>query len=71
MVVFVVQLLSHVRFFATPWTAACQASLSFIISWNLIKLMSMGEGNGSPLQWSCLENPRDGGAWCAAVYGVT
>ena len=27
-------------------------------------------GNGSPLQCSCLENPRDGGAWCAAVYGV-
>ena len=29
-----------------------------------------GEGNGSPLQCSCLENPRDGGAWWAAVYGV-
>ena len=29
-----------------------------------------GEGNGSPLQYSCLENPRDGGAWWAAVYGV-
>ena len=30
--IFFVQLLSHVQFFATPWTAACQASLSFIIS---------------------------------------
>ena len=30
----------------------------------------MGEGNGTPLQYSCLENPRDGGAWWAAVYGV-
>ena len=30
-----------------------------------------GEGNGNPLQYSCLENPRDGGAWWAAVYGVT
>ena len=30
-----------------------------------------GEGNGSPLQCSCLENPRDGGAWWAAAYGVT
>ena len=30
----------------------------------------IGEGNGSPLQCSCLENPRDGGAWWAAVYGV-
>ena len=31
---------------------------------------SPGEGNGTPLQCSCLENPRDGGAWWAAVYGV-
>ena len=30
-----------------------------------------GEGNGTPLQCSCLENPREGGAWWAAVYGVT
>ena len=30
-----------------------------------------GEGNGNPLQCSCLENPRDGGAWWATVYGVT
>ena len=30
----------------------------------------IGEGNGNPLQCSCLENPRDGGAWRAAVYGV-
>ena len=29
-----------------------------------------GEGNGTPLQCSCLENPRDGGAWWAAIYGV-
>ena len=29
-----------------------------------------GEGNGNPLQSSCMENPRDGGAWWAAVYGV-
>ena len=34
-------------------------------------LSCMGEGNGNPLQCSCLENPRDGGAWWAAVYGVT
>ena len=30
----------------------------------------IGEGDGNPLQCSCLENPRDGGAWWAAVYGV-
>ena len=29
-----------------------------------------GEGNGTPLQYSCLENPMDRGAWWAAVYGV-
>ena len=32
--------------------------------------LSLGEGNGNPLQCSCLENPRDRGAWWAAVYGV-
>ena len=38
-------------------------SLSFFTS-------CIGEGNGNPLQCSCLENPRDGRAWWAAVYGV-
>ena len=33
-------------------------------------LSYIGEGNGNPLQCSCLQNPRDGGAWWAAVYGV-
>ena len=33
-------------------------------------LSCIGEGNGNPLQCSCLENPRDGAAWWAAVYGV-
>ena len=33
-------------------------------------LSCIGKGNGNPLQCSCLENPRDGGAWWAAVYGV-
>ena len=44
-------------------------------SWTRLKRLSMhaciGEGNGNPLQCSCLENPRDRGAWWAAVYGVT
>ena len=62
----VVQLPSHVRLFVSPWTAACQASLSFTISQN----SCIGEGHGNPLQCSCLENPRDGGAWWATVYGV-
>jgi len=34
-------------------------------------LSRIGEGNGNPRQCSCLENPRDGGAWWAAIYGVT
>ena len=34
-------------------------------------LSCIGEGNGNPLWYSCLENPRDGGAWWAAVYGIT
>ena len=38
-------------------------SLSFSLS-------CIGEGNGNPLQCSCLENPRDGGAWWAAFYGI-
>ena len=38
-------------------------SLSFFLSW-------IGEGNGNPLQCSCVENPRDGEGWWAAVYGV-
>ena len=33
-------------------------------------LSCIGEGNVNPLQYTCLENPRDGGAWWAAVYGV-
>ena len=31
---------------------------------------NLGEGNGTPLQYSCLENPMDGGAWWAAIHGV-
>ena len=33
-------------------------------------LSCIGEGNGNPLQYSCLENPRDGGAWLASIYGM-
>jgi len=33
-------------------------------------LLPNGEGNGTPLQYFCLENPMDGGAWKAAVHGV-
>ena len=36
-----------------------------------VSLSCIGEGNGNPLQCSCLENPRDGGAWWAAIYGIS
>ena len=38
--------------------------------WLHFSLSCIGEGNGNPLQCSCLEDPRNGGAWWAAVYGV-
>ena len=47
------------------WEAGRTERLHFHFS-----LSCIGEGNGNPLQCSCLENPRDGGAWGAAVYGV-
>ena len=37
---------------------------------NMLSRLVIREGNGSPLQYSCLENPMDGGAWKAAVHGV-
>ena len=36
----------------------------------ILNKTSLGKGNGTPLQYSCLENPMDGGAWCTAVHGV-
>ena len=44
--------------------------VNFIAIWCHVA-MRIGEGNGTPLQYSCLENPMDGGAWKAAVHGVT
>ena len=79
------QSLSCAQLFATPWTVACQSSLSMGFSrqeyWSGFPLpmtsgqflslsLLIGEGNGTPLQYSCLENPMDGGAWKAAVRGV-
>ena len=59
-----------------PWTEE-PGRLQSMGSWRVghdwatsLSLSRIGEGNGNPLQCSCLENPRDGGAWWAAVYGV-
>ena len=38
--------------------------------YHILTHICIGEGNGSPLQYSCLENPMDGGAWWATVHGV-
>ena len=48
--------------------SACKAGDPGLIPW---LGRYPGEGNGNPLQYSCLENPMDRGAWQAAVYGVT
>ena len=42
----------------------------YIMPYFVSSKMPFGEGNGTPLQYSCLENPMDGGAWWAAVHGV-
>ena len=44
-----------------------------LTNFHIVKAMvfPVGEGDGTPLQYSCLENPMDGGAWWAAVHGVT
>ena len=57
-----------------PWTEEpgrlqSMGSLRVGHDW-VTSLWPIGEGNGNPLQYSCLENPRDEGAWWAAVYGV-
>ena len=64
----------------TTWCVTCLSGnsvlhsslLGVVIDWLHLhfSLSWIGEGNGNPLQCSCLENPRDGGVWWAAVYGV-
>ena len=39
--------------------------------YGVVKSWTRGEGDGTPLQYSCLENPMDGGAWWAAIHGVS
>ena len=57
------------------WTEECGGLLSIGLhrvrhDWRDLAAACIGEGNGSPLQYSCLENPVDGGAWWAAVHRV-
>ena len=48
----------------------CSQTFHSIVVYSLCLSMYIGEGSGTPLQYSCLENPMDGGAWWAAVHGV-
>ena len=52
-----------------PWTEEPGADTTERLHFRF-SLSCIGEGNGNPLQCSCLESPRDGGPWWAAVYGV-
>ena len=54
-------------FIMPPVISGMVARYDWVTSFSL---SCIGEGNGNPLQCSCLENPRDGWAWWAAVYGV-
>ena len=75
--VVVVQSLSHIQLFVTPWTAACQASLTFTISWCLLRLMSiesvMPTILSSGVPFSCLQSfPASGSfrmSWIFASGG--
>ena len=56
-----------------PGRLQSKGSLGVGHDWQLhfhFSLPCIGEGNGNPLQYSCLENPREWGAWWAAIYGV-
>ena len=56
----------------TMWVSIKDCIYIYFLSSNLCKsILLFGEGNGTPLQYSCLENPTDAGAWWAAVHGVT
>ena len=45
-------------------------SVMYVYMYLCMLCMFVGEGNGTPLQYSCLENPMEGGAWWAAVHGI-
>ena len=64
-----------VQFWSYTFLRMCPFLPSYPFYWHIVPESSVlwsfvGEGNGTPLQYSCLENPMDGGAWRAAVHGV-
>ena len=78
--IILMKLSSEVRFNASIWSQVGQATILTLLllhQWFSIwgnfasRNTWYGEGNGTPLQCSCLENPMDEGAWWAAVHGIT
>ena len=65
---------SHIQLFGTPWTGGSDGKESACNARDLGLIPGLGrypgEGNGNPVQYSCLENPMDRGAWWATVHGV-
>ena len=66
---FVLGCTANVAFNLSPGLSDSTASLLHHIRFDVCSLLN-GEGNGNPLQYSCLEDPVGGGAWWAAVHGV-
>ena len=59
------------HYIANPWEIQILWKVASILVSDFEKCISfIGEGNGNSLQYSYLENPRDGGGWWAAIYGV-
>ena len=56
----------NLAFYVSQQTSLKSQLINILVN----NMVSVGEGNGTPLQYSCLENPMDGGAWWAAVHGV-
>ena len=56
---------------SVEYSSLCSTTGCNQLTYFLYSSVYIGEGNGTPFQYSCLENPTDGGAWWAAVHGVT
>ena len=63
--------LSHITFIIILWSESFHYSNFRWRKWDPERWTCLSIHNGTPLQYSCLENPMDGGAWWAAVHGVT
>ena len=67
---YLLNLLLFILFSSIPIYSSCDIPTESIYSFTVSLYLTNGEGNGNPLQYSCLENPMDEGAWWAVVHGV-